>query len=352
MRIDNISDDFAPAGSRLKKLVGLGLFNICNSFPAAKPYLRRWGLRTQQEWFPDAIVRVQMPGGKSFQLASLPHNYLSFELFWRGTVYYEPVTTLVACELARSANTFIDVGANIGFYSLVLSTYKPGLRVVSFEPNPKNFQLLHANVQLNQFSNVTCEPLALSDMSGTGALFLSASDMSASLERDFEASRGPVLKVSTATLDGYLAQRPVSGPVLIKVDVEGHEAAFFKGARQTISSLKPDIISEVTLRPDSVPLPFLRELGYRFYQITDQGLLPTNELAMVIRGRFRFLNCLLSARPATEIAELFKSIEPQVRRIDLTQTSKLVPAEVLQRFQDSAPRPPEQSPAESLEPVS
>lgn len=347
---EDLSDDFAPA-SKFKMLVGRGLFNICNRYPAAKPFLRRWGLRTQQQWFPDAIVRVQMPDGKSFQLASLPQNYLSFELFWRGTVYYEPVTTLLACELARGADTFIDVGANIGFFSLVLSTSKPGLRVISFEPNPKNFQLLNANVHLNQFSNVTCEPLALSDISGTGALFLSPSDMSASLEQDFEDTPGPVLKVSTATLDGYLAQRSPSGPVLIKVDVEGHEAAFFKGARQTISSLKPDIISEVTLRRDSVPLPFLHELGYHFYQITDQGLLQTNELAMVIRGRFRFLNCLLSARPATEIAELFKRIEPQVRRIDLTQTSKLVPAEVLQRFQQPAQGSPEQSPAKSLEPV-
>jgi FkbM family methyltransferase len=333
----------------IKRFTGRNLLKFCDRFPASKPLLRRWGLRTSQSWFGDSVVRVQMPHVGSFQVAGLGQNYLSFELFWRGTNYYEPVTTLLACELVQTADAFIDVGSNIGFYSLVLSTYKPGLRVVAFEPNPKNFQLLVTNVVLNQFTRVNCEPVAVSDVSGTGALFLSPSDMSASLESDFEATHGPVLKVPTTTLDGYLAQRPVTGRMLIKVDVEGHEAAFFKGAQSTIATHKPDIITEVTLRRDSIPLSFLSVLGYRFYQITDQGLLRTEELAMVIRGQLRFLNCLLSARPPSEIAELFRFIEPRVRRIDLTQTSKFVPPELLNRFHSP---PPEKPAPKFMEPVS
>lgn len=319
--------------AKYKRAIGHCLFQTCNRFPAAKPLLRRWGLRTSQSWFPGAVVRIQTPKHRTLQLAGIDRNYLAFELFWRGTGYYEPITTLVAAELVADADTFIDVGANIGFYTLMLSAAKPGLRVVSFEPNPKNFELLRENIRLNGFDNVTCEPMALSDVSGTAALYMSPSDMSASLESDFDTTAGPVLKVPTATLDGCLAQRSISGPVLIKVDVEGHEAAFFSGAQRTLAMLKPDIITEVTLRPDAIPLPYLKALGYRFYQITDRGLLQTNELAMVIRGRFRFLNCLLSTRPAEEIAELYQRIHPRVRRIDLMQTSKLVPTEMLARYQ-------------------
>lgn len=332
MREAKSNGEFSPL-SKLKRLIGRGLINICIRYPAAKPFLRRWGLRTRQSWFTGALVRVQMPDGKSFQLASLPHNYLSFELFWRGTTYYEPITTLLACELARSADAFVDIGANIGFFSLVLSTFKPGLRVFAFEPNPTNLRLLRANLRFNQFTNVTCESFALSDSTGTGALFLSRSDMSASLEKDFEATHGPVVSVPTTTLDDYFAHHSLSGRVLIKVDIEGHEAAFFRGAQKILASLKPDIISEVTLHRDSIPLQFLRDLGYGFYQITDQGLLPTNEPAMAIRGQFRFLNCLFSCRPASEVDELFRRIEPQVRRIDLTQTSKFVTPEMLHRFE-------------------
>lgn len=320
----------------MKRLIGQCLLKGCDRFPAAKPLVRKWGMRTSQTWFPDAVVGVQTLEGKSFKVASLPQNYLSFEIFWRGAGYYEPITTLLACELVRTTDVFIDAGANIGFFTLVLSSSRPGLRVIAFEPNPKNFQLLHANVHLNQFGNVTCEPLALSDMSGTAALYLSRSDMSASLESDFDNSRGAVIKVSTSTLDGYLAQRPVSGRLLIKVDVEGHEPAFFQGAQKTISNHKPDIITEITMRQDAIPLQFLKAIGYRFYQITDRGFLPTAQPAMVIRGRLRFLNCLLSARPEYEIADLFHRIEPRIRRIDLTQTSKFVEPKLVERFQKPA----------------
>ena len=321
--------------SSIKRLLGRGLLNFCDQVPAAKPLLRRWGLRTSQGWFKDRVVRVQMPDGKSFKLASLAHNYLSFELFWRGTGYYEPITTLVAQELVRTADLFIDVGANVGFYSLVLSVSQPGLRVIAFEPNPKNFRLLEDNARLNQCDRLSCMAMAVSDMSGTAVLYLSPSDMSASLESDFDPATGATLKVNTTSLDAYLARSPMPARMVIKVDVEGHEAAFFKGAERTIAAHKPDIITEVTLHQDDLPILFLKQHGYRFYQITDQGLERSDKLAAATRGRFRFLNCLVSTRSEREVADLFQRIEPRVRGIDLTQTSKYVSEEMLHRFGQS-----------------
>jgi FkbM family methyltransferase len=319
--------------SAIKRLFGRCLLNFCDQVPAAKPFLKRWGLRTSQAWFENRIVRVQMPGGKSFKLTGLAQNYLSFELFWRGTGYYEPITMLTAQELVRTTDVFIDVGANIGFYSLALSASQPGLRVVAFEPNPKNFRLLQANARLNQFEQLACLPLAVSDTARTADLYLSPSDMSASLEQDFEPAPGAALKVTTTSLDAYLARSPLPGRLVIKVDVEGHEAALFKGAEKTIALRKPEIITEVTLHQEDLPISFLKQIGYRFYQITDQGLLPSEELTAVTRGGFRFLNCLLSVQPEDKVTALFRRIQPRVRKIDLKQTSKYVSAELLQRFQ-------------------
>jgi FkbM family methyltransferase len=317
----------------IKRLLGHCLLNICEQVPTAKPALKRWGLRTSQEWFQNRIVRIQMPGGKSIKLAGMAQNYLSFELFWRGAGYYEPITTLLAQELVCTADVFVDVGANVGFYSLVLSSSHPGLRVVAFEPNPKNFELLQANARLNQFEQLACMPMAVSDSSGTAVLYLSPSAMSASLEQDFDPAHCADVKVPTTSLDAYLAQSPLPGRLVIKVDVEGHEAAFFKGAEQTIALRKPEIITEVTLHQENFPISFLKQIGYRFYQITDQGLLPTEELTAVTRGRFRFLNCLLSVQPEEKVAALFRRIQPRVQKIDLTQTSKCVSQELLERFQ-------------------
>jgi FkbM family methyltransferase len=317
----------------IKRLVGRGLFEVCENMPGLKPAVRKWGMRTSPEWFQGRTVRIQMSDGASFKLASLPENYLSFELFWRGGGYYEPVTTLLAQAFVQPGDTFIDVGANIGFYTLALSASHPGLRVIAFEPNPKNYRLLQANIRLNKFEQAVCEPLALSDEDGTAKLYLCASDMSASLESNFEVATSAV-QVKRTSLDNYLARHPVPGRLLIKVDVEGHEAAFLSGAIQTLESRKPDIISEITSPGDSDLSTLLKQAGYRFYQITNTGLLPCEDLDLVIRDGFVFLNHLLSPRPMQEVEEMFRRIEPRVRKIDLRQTSKCVSPALLRQLQD------------------
>ena len=316
---------------RAKQLAGRSLLELCETFPALKPVLRPLGLRTWAQWPADRPYRVSLPDGQTFRLAG--RNYLSFELFWKGTGYYEPITTLVTSSLLRPGDTFLDIGANVGFYSLVLSTLNPLVRITSFEPNPRNFGLLQNNAMLNGYANIRCEPIALSDSEGTARLYLSKSDMSASLVPGFDegGALAPV-EVRTITLDAYLAKHPTKGRVVIKVDVEGHETAFFRGAARTLSEKRPDIITEVTMPYDPVVMDFLKKLGYRFYPITDQGLFPTDQLRPVIRDRFVFLNYLVSTRPPEEIARLFAVIAPTVRKLDLRQTSKYLTPEALAHF--------------------
>lgn len=314
-----------------KRCVGNGLFHACNRFPAAKAGLARWGLRSKKEWFANRVANVQLPDGCTLKLTSVGQNYLSFQLFWLGTQFYEPVTTLVLQELLQAGSTFFDVGANVGFYSLVLARRRPELRVVAFEPNPKVHRLLEGNVAVNEFRQITCEPLALSDADGTATLFLSESDHSASLRPDFEAEPSGRLEVPTLTLDTYLdrLQLPLSSRLVIKIDAEGNESAVLAGARQTLASVKPDMVVEVC-QPGQRP-PFLTGLGYRAYSITDQGLLETSSWSPHVRGPFVFLNQLLTTRPPEAVADLFNRIHDRVRRIDLRKTSKLADAVVLRR---------------------
>jgi FkbM family methyltransferase len=304
---------------------------FCERVPAAKPGLKKWGMRTSQEWFAHRVIRVQLTEGKSLKLTGISENYLTFDLFWRGASYYEPLSTGLARELVRGGATFFDVGANIGFYSLVLSAWQPSLNVVAFEPNPKAFRLLQKNVLLNQFARVVCEPMAVSDEEGSAMLHLCASDMSASLESDFERRSGGV-RVATTTLDGYLARHPVSRNLLIKVDVEGHEAAFFRGALETLKNRRPDILCEITGRPEEAVTEFVRRAGYSFYQVTEAGLLPSEDLTLNVRGPFLFLNYLLSTRPEVEITQLSRVIQRRASEINLRETSKFVAPEMIERL--------------------
>lgn len=309
-----------------KKFAGNCLFGFCNKMPAAKRSLEKWGLRTKHEWFERRIGNVQTPDGKTLRLASVGENYLSFQLFWLGTSYYEPITTMVLEELVTSADVFIDAGANIGFFSLMLSLRQPKLKVIAFEPNPKNFKLLEENVAANRFERVHCEQVALCDRNGMAPFYLADSDMSASLRNDFSYSAQKTIQVRTTTLDAYIAAHELKGKIVIKADVEGAEAAFFEGARKTISALKPDIVCEVVFSHEAATLAWLRELGYRFYQITDQGLIETATLQPVLRGDLFFLNHLLSASTDKQIFNVFKRIEDRVRQLDLRKTSKFVAA--------------------------
>lgn len=315
----------------LKRAVGGCLFHACNLIPPAKRPLARLGMRTKKEWFRDRIARVQTRDGKNIKLASIGENYLSFQVFWKGAVFYEPITSLVLGELVWPGDTFVDVGANIGFFSLLLSAQKPSLRVVAFEPNPKNYELLAKNAACNGFRHFMCEPLALSDAVGKAPLYLADSDMSASLRSDFAFHEKPPIEVKTTTLDSYLQSQPFSGRLVLKVDVEGAEDAFFRGACNTIVAHKPDIITEVAMKSSPDYAAFLHDLGYRFYPITDDGLHPVAELQPVVRGNLLFLNYLLSPRPPEVVSELFERIRPAVRKIDLTQTSKCVDADHLHR---------------------
>jgi FkbM family methyltransferase len=334
----------------IKQQIGKALFSICERFPGAKPWAKSLGLRTSKEWFAGRTATAQLPDGRSFKLASVGENYLSFELFWRGIGYYEPITAMLAGELVQPRDTFIDCGANIGFFSLVLSTKHRNLNVIAFEPNPKNFALLNANVRANNFMNVVCEPMALSDCDGTGTLYLSASDMSASLRRDFDEHSTGAVSVKITSLDNYLAHRQLAGRFLIKVDVEGHEAAFFRGAHKTLVTRQPDVIAEVALSYDAETTELLARAGYRFYQITNEGLEESPALKPVVRGNFVFLNYLISTKPKREIAALSDRLGAQTAKLDLQNTSKFRSDAAIREFLDlqKNARPEEPSNVEPL----
>ncbi|MFN7139880.1 MAG: FkbM family methyltransferase, partial [Limisphaerales bacterium] len=230
----------------MKQFIKLSLGNCLRRTaqwcPAAKPFLRSLGIRTSEPTFKNSIASIQFRRRPPLDLTNAHENYLSFQLFWRGGDFYEPATRTILELLARSSRTFFDIGANIGFFTLSLGTLHPHLSIFAFEPNPKNFQILSDNIAINNLTAVTSESLAISNDVGTATLFLNTSDMSASLLNDFQTEQQiDSIAVQTSSLDGYLQNKPASAPLLIKVDIEGHEAAFFQGATRSITTHHPDI---------------------------------------------------------------------------------------------------------------
>jgi FkbM family methyltransferase len=324
--------------TKSKRFLGRVLYGVASALPFARPGLARWGRRTKPEWFRGYSARVRSRAtGQRLRLASVGENYLSFELFWRGLDYYEPLSAALMATLVDSTDLFVDVGANMGVHSLRLAAARPDLRIIAFEPNPKLHALLQANLRANRFRNVAVEPFALADAEGIRPLYLSQSDMSASLDHGFEPNHAGVVSVPVETLDRYLeAHGAPNRRFVLKVDIEGFEPAFFAGAANTIRRCRPDIIAEAAVPYPSATIELLYRCGYRFRQITDEGLLPCVVPAARVRGPLVFLNCLLTARPSAELEDISADLRAFARRLDLNQTSKRADRRVVARCQNRA----------------
>jgi FkbM family methyltransferase len=144
--------------------------------------------------------------------------YLGFPDFWEF---------VFLSRLLRPGDEVVDVGANVGVYTLFLADrVLPGGQVVAFEPDDVNLERLHENLHRNQFDHVRVEPSAVGDRCGEGR-FLAGQDSVGHLA-DVPADAGRVVTVAVTTLDASLGDLT---PIFCKVDVEGHEEAVVAGAQ-------------------------------------------------------------------------------------------------------------------------
>ncbi len=271
---------------------------------------------------------MKLPNGKVLKLTHLNQNYLSYELHWKGWSYYEPIYMLLFREILQDQDVFIDIGGNMGYYALSAAGYRPDLPIHAFEPNPKMNGILTANINANGFTNITLNELALSDKEGTQTFYLPASDLSGTLDPEFNAGEEVTKQeVQTSTLDAYLNKHSVSGRVLIKVDVEGHEPEVLEGAKETLTQHKPDIIMEVTNDYGEDLLKLLADLGYGIYDLTLNGFEKCESLEVHKEDGHFFLNRYVTTRNVEDLKEIFNRIQDQFRTFNLDHTNLARPNE-------------------------
>lgn len=194
-------------------------------------------------------------------------------LLWREACY-EPALSALFRQVLCSGDTFFDIGANIGYFTLLgASSVGPGGHVHSFEPNPGVFDELKRNVALNRFTQVTHNNVAVSDCAGNVQLYF-APEMDSGLASMRQTSEllTQMQTVRAITLDEYVAQHAVGKIRAMKLDVEGAELMVLQGAQNLLASTdKPDLIALEAVRshakafettPDAVA-HFLMAKGYR-----------------------------------------------------------------------------------------
>lgn len=161
----------------------------------------------------------------------------------------------------------VDIGANIGFFTLLCSNIvgKNG-EVIAFEPEKRNFDILSANMARNsKYDNIIGERLAISDKGGEISLYISENKGGHSI-KDYNDTHIKSQTVSTIPLDQY----DVSSPDVVKIDVEGAEPSVFEGMSNVLDA-KPILFFEYSDDWESrrETLNMLKSIGYTFFHIED-----------------------------------------------------------------------------------
>ena len=223
--------------------------------PAAAALARRWSdnrlvakvVYRLGEALGDRVLLGKTLGGSVMALSM--RDYQHRRIYFYGE--YEPATTALFRRLVIPGSTVFDVGANVGYFSM-LSCELGAAAVRAFEPNPSVRRLLVRSASL-QSSDIEIVPAACSDHEGTMPLYLSdpRNTGASSLKRSTESS----VDVDLITLDGY-ARRTNTRPDLIKIDVEAHELEVLVGARSLLETARPTVIAEIaeTKREDVIEL--------------------------------------------------------------------------------------------------
>jgi FkbM family methyltransferase len=149
--------------------------------------------------------------------------------------------------LVRPGMTIYDLGANVGFISMIAARLiGPQGRVVSFEPLPSNARQIKYNAALNNFSHVTVREEAMGDEEGQGSFQVTNFPTTGRLKNDsVHKERIGELTVRVRRLDAVVAEAKLPLPDLIKMDVEGAEVCVLEGASHTLATARPVMLIEL-----------------------------------------------------------------------------------------------------------
>ncbi len=192
---------------------------------------------------------------------------------WLGS--YELDKQKLFVSRVRPGQVVMDIGANVGFYTLLSSQLvgEKG-RVVAFEPLPRNIAFLREHLRINRVQNATLIEAAVSERSGEATFQEGGSGAMGRI------SSGGGVRVKLVSVDELVERGEAPRPDVMKIDVEGAEAMVLRGAARTIAGGARPLIFLAT---HGAPVhreccDLLRSWGYRLSSMSDKSLEETDEV--------------------------------------------------------------------------
>jgi FkbM family methyltransferase len=196
------------------------------------------------------LKEFDLPGNPDLKFAAV-ESRLARLLYWYGERGYEAGETHWWRRLCAEAEGIVEIGANIGYYTVQGSAAAPHARYTAVEANPESSAIVQRNVELNGLTNVTVITAAVTDDTSATTVELALPD-----QERYVAPTGAYLTTGTEGIAGRPASRTITVPAmtadtlladadLIKLDIEGYEARVLDSARTHITANRPTIVVEV-----------------------------------------------------------------------------------------------------------
>lgn len=228
------------------------------------------------------LSQKQLVRCDGFELFVLPNDYVSAPII--STKTHEPHVTKAVRSALRSDDVFLDLGANVGYFTMLASSLVPAGKVISFEPNNQNLQLIYESILHSAAKNIEVYPFAVSDakkllhFETVGSNGGVVTGRSGARKAPYQCSSGKYhFIVQSVVLDEVLKDEARID--LIKMDLEAHEPFALSGMTKLIKKHKPSILTEfhpwlMRLNNSGDPLDYLRQIedfGYSLSIIKFDG---------------------------------------------------------------------------------
>ena len=259
------------------------------------------------KFYPIKIIMKKIESNYKSDFAIVQGNKMfldpgdSLDLSIRG-VYGELDTQIVKNEI-KPGDVVIDVGANIGYYTLIFAKLVGNTgKVIAFEPEPKNFEILKKNVSINKLTNVILEQKIVSSTNGKTKLFLANTGIVGHHTTPTKNSTN-FIEVDSVTLDDYFLTNNISKKInFLKIDVEGAEIKVLEGAKTILRNDKIKIFTE-----------------FNRLVIEKLGMKPQKFLSLLTENNFKFFlpNYKINNISKTNVDELLTSNETILENLNI-----------------------------------
>jgi FkbM family methyltransferase len=211
---------------------------------------------------------------------------------------YEDVDSDMIMALMPENGVFFDIGANMGWYSLLSARKSKDLQIHAFEPIPKTYSFLENNIETNQFKNIIAYNFGFSNESKDLKFYFypegsgNASSANLSEREDVE-----IVRCHVERMDDFVSKNELHVD-FIKCDVEGAELMVFQGGINTIETNKPIVFTEILRKwsakfnynPNEI-FEYFRKNGYSAYTAKESGLIEFKSMdESTIETNFFFLH--------------------------------------------------------------